>query len=123
MPREQVGAFLATSPRRSPSGQVRLIYGQVVHGFVCERDGFDDARDTPERAGGQDGKRGGRLTTRPRSGSDLPAGRLSARLQIRWEFPSCARSCPATSSTSAVSCHARWNGISTPGSAARHTTH
>ena len=46
MLREQVGAFLATSLRRSPSGQ-------VVHAFVCERDGFDDARDTPSGPAGR----------------------------------------------------------------------
>jgi hypothetical protein len=45
MPREQVGGFLATVAAPLAIGQVRLNDGQVVHGFVCESEGLDEARD------------------------------------------------------------------------------
>ncbi len=45
MPLEQVGGFLATVAAPLAIGQVTLADGRVVHGFVCEPQGFDDAVD------------------------------------------------------------------------------
>jgi len=45
MPLAQVGGFLATVAAPLAIGQVTLVDGRVVHGFVCEPQGFDDAVD------------------------------------------------------------------------------
>jgi len=51
MPRDQVGGFLATVAAPLAIGQVRLSDGQVVHGFVCEPVGLDDALDITDFGG------------------------------------------------------------------------
>jgi allophanate hydrolase len=45
MPSEQMGGFVATVAAPLAIGQVTLADGRVVHGFVCEPQGFDDAVD------------------------------------------------------------------------------
>jgi len=45
MPLAQVGAFLATVAAPLAIGRVTLVDGRVVHGFVCEPQGFVDAVD------------------------------------------------------------------------------
>lgn len=45
MPMDQVGGFLATVAAPLAIGQLTLADGRVVHGFVCEPRGFDDAAD------------------------------------------------------------------------------
>ena len=45
LPRAEVGDLLATVPPPLALGSVRLISGELVHGFVCEAIGIEDARD------------------------------------------------------------------------------
>jgi allophanate hydrolase len=45
LPRAEIGELLATVPPPLALGSVRLISGELVHGFVCEAVGVEGARD------------------------------------------------------------------------------
>jgi allophanate hydrolase len=49
LPRAEVGELLAGVPPPLALGSVRLVSGELVHGFVCEAIGVEGAEDISDR--------------------------------------------------------------------------
>jgi allophanate hydrolase len=49
LPRAEIGELLARVPPPLALGSVRLVSGELVHGFVCEAIGVEGAEDISDR--------------------------------------------------------------------------